>query len=89
MSCHLPLARFLLALFLNPEVAGSKFLRNIHELVPDYMALYPKRQSLLTRRYKNLNSNTGQEATVLSTKKKQKSFSYFICSLSLLRPIAA
>jgi hypothetical protein len=26
ISCHLPLARFLLGLFLNPEVGSSKFL---------------------------------------------------------------
>jgi hypothetical protein len=38
-------ARFLLALFFDPEDGGDMFLRNIGWLSRDYMVLYPRRQN--------------------------------------------
>jgi hypothetical protein len=43
-SCHLHPISFLLASFFNLEDGGSAFLQNVCGLMPEYMALQPRRQ---------------------------------------------
>jgi hypothetical protein len=42
-DCRFLLAGFLLDLLLDIEDEGSNFVRNFHELLPNYMALHPRR----------------------------------------------
>jgi hypothetical protein len=57
-ACSLLHAGFLLGLLIDPEDGGDIFLRNIDFPLPDYMALYSRREHC-----KNLKSN--KELSVL------------------------
>jgi hypothetical protein len=43
-ACSLNLLSFPLDLLLNPNDGSSAFLRNVGGILPDYTALYPRRQ---------------------------------------------